>query len=110
MAMAVSKRPATALSASVRVPTRVLNRSSNPISTGRPCLVYPLPPPLLSMAISVARRITTPPKEVSHVAPPDPRQTVGAETHRHGQSAQRADGVTGEPGAQFRRTPGPARR
>src|SRR2546430_17654496 len=54
--------------------------------------------------------MTTPTKETPYVAPPDTRHTAGADTHRHGPSAQRADGVTGEPGAQFRRTPGAARR
>src|SRR5215468_5501861 len=61
------------------------------------------------MAIAVARRLTTPTKETPPVDPPDARPAGGAETHRHGPSAQRADGVTGEPGAQVRRTPGAAR-
>jgi hypothetical protein len=45
MAMSAWKPPATAPSASVRVRTRVWNRSSNTISTGSPCLGHPLPPP-----------------------------------------------------------------
>src|SRR5262245_58530073 len=49
-----------------------------------------------------------PTQEPLPVAAPDPRHTADAATHRHGPSAQRADGGTGAPGAQCRRTPGGA--
>ena len=43
-ALAASKLPASAPSASVRVRIRVLNRFSNTTWIGSPCLVHPLPP------------------------------------------------------------------